>query len=185
MRDHPVRAVFLDRDGVINRNRPDYVKAWEEFEFLPGALKALERLAGSPFYIVVVTNQSAVGRGLLSWQDLEEIHARMEMEIRQAGGRLNGVYCCPHTPADLCDCRKPSPGLLLRAAKDLNLDLGASWLIGDSLNDVAAAQAVGVRPILVNTRQSSTMYPDSALENGLVCNGLDQAIEFLPGRAGA
>jgi len=145
----PRAALFLDRDGVICRNRDDYVRSPRQLELLPGALDALRRLAPSRFAIVVVTNQSAVNRGLLAPEALEAIHARLRASVRAAGGRLDAVYHCPHRPDERCSCRKPAPGLLQRAAADLQLDLARSWLVGDHPSDLLAARAAGCRPILV------------------------------------
>ena len=144
-------AIFLDRDGVINRDRPDYVKSWAEFEFLPGVLEALRQLAATPYAIVVVTNQSAIGKGLVSQAAVDGIHNQMLAAVDEAGGRIDALYYCPHHPQAGCDCRKPRPGLLMQAAGDLGLDLSQSWLIGDSLRDLQCAVAAGVRPILVRT----------------------------------
>lgn len=144
-------AVFIDRDGVICYNRADYVKRWAEFAFLPGALDALARLAKSGFAIVVVTNQSAINRGRVALETVEEIHQRMAAAIEEAGGRIDAIYLCPHRPDEGCTCRKPLPGLLQRAASELGLDLSRSFLIGDALEDVQAALAAGCRPYLVLT----------------------------------
>jgi D-glycero-D-manno-heptose 1,7-bisphosphate phosphatase len=144
-------AVFLDRDGVINENRDDYVKGWEEVRLLPGALEALARLAASPFRIVLISNQSPIGRGILTVGQVEAINRRLVEEIEARGGRIDGVYYCPHHPDDGCECRKPRPGLLLRAARELGLELERSYLVGDALSDVEGAIAAGCRPILVLT----------------------------------
>jgi D-glycero-D-manno-heptose 1,7-bisphosphate phosphatase len=144
-------AVFLDRDGVINHNRPDHVKTWEEFAFLPQALGALRRLAALDWPVVVVSNQAAVGRGLVDWGTVEEINTRMAAVVRDFGGRVDAVLCCPHRPDEGCACRKPQPGLLLQAAERLGLDLEASFLIGDAESDVLAARSAGCRPVLVET----------------------------------
>lgn len=144
-------AVFLDRDGVINENRDDYVKDWTEVRFIPGALEALACLSSLPFSIVLITNQSVIGRGILSLEQLEAIHHRLVTEIRAHGGRMDGIYYCPHHPDVNCDCRKPKPGLLYRAARDLKLDLARSYLIGDAVSDIEAALSAGCRPILVLT----------------------------------
>lgn len=144
-------AVFLDRDGVINENRDDYVKDWTEVRFIPGALAALACLSTLPFSIVLITNQSAIGRGILTLEQVEAIHRRLVTEIQAHGGRMDGVYYCPHHPDVGCDCRKPQPGLLYRAAQELELDLARSYLIGDAVSDVEAALAAGCRPILVLT----------------------------------
>ncbi|MEW5868440.1 MAG: D-glycero-beta-D-manno-heptose 1,7-bisphosphate 7-phosphatase [Chloroflexota bacterium] len=153
----PRPAVFLDRDGVLNYNPEFYVKSWDEFRFLPGVLEALSALAACPWPIVVITNQSVVGRGIISAQALDEIHARMQQAIAAAGGRLDGVYVCTHHPAQACTCRKPAPGLLLQAAAELNLDLSASVFIGDSPGDVQAALAAGVLPVLVRQNQEKPL----------------------------
>jgi len=148
---HPNRAIFLDRDGVINENRDDYVKAWEEVCFLPGVFEALARLAATPFRIVITTNQSPIGRGILTRAQVETINRRLVTEIEARGGRVDRVYYCPHRPDEGCDCRKPRPGLLLRAAQELELDLGRSYLVGDAVSDVEAALAAGVQPVMVRT----------------------------------
>jgi len=148
-RDDLAAAVFLDRDGVINENRDDYVKTWDEVRLLPGALEAVARRAATPFRIVLVTNQSPIGRGILTTEQMEAINRRLIEEIEARNGRIDGVYCCPHRPDDGCDCRKPRPGLLLRAARELDLQLDRSYLIGDAVSDVEAAMAAGCQPILV------------------------------------
>jgi D-glycero-D-manno-heptose 1,7-bisphosphate phosphatase len=145
------RAVFLDRDGVINENRDDYVKSWDEVRLIPGALDALAHLAALPFRIVLITNQSPIGRGILSTEQVEAINRRLVAEIETHGGRVDGVYYCPHHPDDGCACRKPQPGLLHAAAQDLGLDLAHSYLVGDAASDVEAALAAGCTPILVLT----------------------------------
>jgi D-glycero-D-manno-heptose 1,7-bisphosphate phosphatase len=144
-------AIFLDRDGVINENRPDHVKSWEEFAFLPGALEALRALAGLGWPVIVISNQAIINRGLATRQTVDEINARMTAAIRDAGGRIDGVFYCPHRTDDGCDCRKPRPGLLFKAAADHGLDLARSFLVGDAESDVLAAQAAGCQAILVLT----------------------------------
>lgn len=149
---HPASpAIFLDRDGVINQNRSDYVKSWAEFVFLPGALDALAQLATLGLPIVVLTNQSPIARGLLAETTLQEMHRRMVDEIQSRGGRIDGVYYCPHHPNAHCACRKPQPGMLLRAGAERNLDLSRSVFIGDSASDMEAGQSAGCRGILLRT----------------------------------
>jgi len=135
--------VFIDRDGVICRNRDDHVKSWEEFEFLPGVLDALVRLAQSDLRIIVVTNQAIVNRHLVSGAVVNEIHERMAQTIRAAGGRIDRVMCCPHRPDEECGCRKPKPGLLLDAARELDIDLAQSYLVGDAKSDMGAGRTAG------------------------------------------
>lgn len=144
-------AIFLDRDGVINENRADYVKSWREFTFLPGALPALALLAQMNLPIIVVSNQSAVGRGVMRRRDVDAIHHRMIAGILKAGGRIDAIFYCPHRPEEACTCRKPQPGMLLAAAAQLQLDLTRSVFIGDAETDVQAAQQAGCYPLLVRT----------------------------------
>jgi D-glycero-D-manno-heptose 1,7-bisphosphate phosphatase len=167
------RAVFLDRDGVINRERSDYVRSWSEFEFLPQALPALAALNWAGATVVVVTNQSVVGRGLISEQQLARIHDRMRSEISAAGGDIDAVYVCIHTPAAGCPCRKPRTALFESAAADLGIDLRESVMVGDALTDVQAARAVGCRPVLVG--DSRPGLPNDVM----VVEDLAQAVERI------
>jgi histidinol-phosphate phosphatase family protein len=143
-------VVFVDRDGVINRMRQDYVKSWLEFEPLPGAIDAMARLSSSGRDVIVVTNQSAIGRGLVSLATVQEIHDRLSAMVEAAGGEIRAFLICPHTPADNCPCRKPAPGLLRRAHDELGVDLAEAVLIGDQPTDVEAAHAAGCGAILID-----------------------------------
>lgn len=142
-------ALFLDRDGVIIENRANYVRSWEDVVFFPSALSALQKAAGLPHQIVIVTNQSAIGRGIISLDEAQELNRRIVHIIKSTGGRIDAVYMCPHAPDDHCDCRKPKPGLLLRAAQDLSIDLASSIMIGDAQSDLLAAQAAGIRDLIL------------------------------------
>jgi len=144
-------AIFLDRDGVINRNRADHVKTWAEFEFLPGVLDALRRLAQLEWPVVVISNQAVIGRGIVTQQTIDEINVHMSNIVQSVGGRIDRVFCCPHRPEENCTCRKPQPGLLFKAAEQMKLDLTRSFFVGDAESDVQAAKAVGCRPVLVKT----------------------------------
>lgn len=143
-------TVFLDRDGVINRMRPgDYVKSWDEFQFLPGAREATARLTAAGYRLIVITNQACVGKEIVSWATVQEIHARMIEEIARAGGWIEAVLCCPHLANAGCVCRKPAPGLLTRAHEEYGVDLTRAVLVGDSVTDVQAAAAVDMPAIMV------------------------------------
>jgi histidinol-phosphate phosphatase family protein len=142
-------AVFLDRDGVINRRRPDHVKSLAEFEFLPGAVEALATLHRSGIRTVVVTNQAVVGRGLLREHELALIHQWMRIAISVGGGHIEKIYACTHLPENGCACRKPGVQLFLRASSELGIHLRSSVMIGDAVTDVQAARAVGCLPILI------------------------------------
>ena len=143
--------VFLDRDGVIIRNRPDYVKSWSEVELLPGALQAISLLSQQGCRIAVVTNQSAIGRGIISRSEVEAIHTRLDRLIRDSGGFIAGYFICPHRPDEGCTCRKPRPGLLTEAAGVLGLTLRGAVVVGDQLVDLEAAAAAGCSAILVGS----------------------------------
>ncbi len=143
------RTVFLDRDGVINVNRPEQVRCWEEFEFLPRSLEALALLADHGFDVIVVTNQSGVNRGLITPSQLAEIHSRMCGAIASHGGRVRAILYCPHRPDEGCTCRKPQPGLLVQAQRCLGVDLSVAVLVGDHPADLEAARQAGCRSMLV------------------------------------
>jgi D-glycero-D-manno-heptose 1,7-bisphosphate phosphatase len=175
-------AVFLDRDGVIIQNREDYVKSWLEVRFLPGALAALSRLSRTRYALVVVTNQSAVGRGTITMGQAVEINQRVIATIESWGGRVDACYMCPHHPERGCDCRKPAPGMLLRAAREMGLDLSRSYSVGDAASDVLAAQAVGARGILVRTGRGEEQVPlleAQGLTASPVVADLQAAVDFI------
>lgn len=145
------RLVILDRDGVINEERVDYVRSVGQWRPLPGSLEAIARLCRAGLAVAVATNQSGVGRGLLSARVLEAIHAKMRAAVRATGGELAGVFHCPHTPEDNCRCRKPLPGLLKEIENAVGLPVAGEYMVGDSMRDLQAAVAAGARPALVRT----------------------------------
>jgi len=155
-----MQAVFLDRDGVICQNRSDYIKSWSEFRFLPGAKESLAALSRLEVPIIVVTNQSVIGRNIVPAGVVDDIHHRMAAEIRACGGRIDRVLYCPHHPDQRCNCRKPEPGMLLQAAQELDIDLPRSYMIGDAATDLIAGQRVGCRAFLVLTgRGARQLWP--------------------------
>jgi D-glycero-D-manno-heptose 1,7-bisphosphate phosphatase len=150
-------AVFLDRDGTLTVEA-EWVTKREELRLLPGACDAVALLSRAGFAVVLATNQSAVARGLVTESQLAEIHAHLADALARGGARLDAVYACPHHPSEgvppfrrECECRKPKPGMLLAAARDLDLDLARSHVVGDAERDLAAGAAVGARGILVAT----------------------------------
>ena len=150
-------AIFIDRDGVINCRRPgDYVLDWSQFIFMPGIRKALKQLASLRLPIIVISNQAAVGKGLLTPDGLQEITARLRHVLLNDGVFLTAAYYCPHAPRDNCVCRKPKPELLFKAADDFNINLSNSVFIGDSETDVQAARAAGCNPVLFGSGLSSS-----------------------------
>ena len=136
-------TVFLDRDGVINRDSPDYVTAWDQFVFLPGSLEAIGRLTRAGMAVILITNQSAVGRGMMDIATLEGMHRNLCRAVADQGGRIDAVYYCPHHPDDGCTCRKPRPGMILQARQRYDLDLGAAVMIGDSARDIECGIRAG------------------------------------------
>jgi len=146
-------AVFLDRDGVINRRLPgDYVRSWDQFRFLPGARAGLRLLREAGHILVVITNQRGIGRGLMSEADLAEVHRRMQVELVRAGAGVDAIFHCPHDLNENCGCRKPKPGMIERALERFAIDTEHSWVVGDSLSDLEAGRAMGIRGILVAAR---------------------------------
>lgn len=153
------KAIFLDRDGTINKY-VGFLRDIENFELLPGVAQAIRKIDASGYLVIVVTNQPVIARGEVSPEELQKIHNKMETLLGQEGAYLDGIYYCPHHPDKgfagerpeykiNCDCRKPKPGLLLKAAQDLNIDLSQSWMIGDGENDVKAGTNAGCRTALI------------------------------------
>jgi D-glycero-D-manno-heptose 1,7-bisphosphate phosphatase len=167
------RAVFLDRDGVINRKADEgsYVRRWSDFEFLPGALVALRRLRAAGASLFIVTNQRGVARGIVNALDLAEIHARMSQELQAAGAAVEGIYVCPHE-ADACSCRKPEVGLFLTAARDHPwISFPSADLIGDSLGDLEAGRRLGMRLWLVGDGERRAAIMRQSEEQGIELAG--------------
>lgn len=150
------RAAFLDRDGTINTEK-EYLYRIDEFEFIPGAPEAVRLLNEAGFLVVVVSNQSGVGRGYYTEDDVETLHRHIATELAGAGARVDAWFYCPHHPSGrgsyalACRCRKPLPGMLIEAAARYDIDLASSVMIGDKLVDVEAGMAAGCRPMLVRT----------------------------------
>lgn len=169
--------IILDRDGVINYDSDDYVRTAQAWRPLPGSLEAIAQLHAHGYHVVVVSNQSGIGRGLFTEAALEAIHTKMVRAVEATGGALAGIYYCPHRPDEGCDCRKPAPGLLRRAARELGFDLSGVPFIGDKASDVLAARAVGARPILVRTGRGEAA---AALEAGIeLYDDLAHAVDRL------
>ena len=151
MSDNQPRIVVLDRDGVINHESAAYIKSTEEWEPLPGSLDAIATLCHAGFIVTVATNQSGVGRGFLTAETLDAIHEKMIDGVKAAGGNIDGIFICPHRPDEGCRCRKPNPGMLHQVADKFSCRPADMLVIGDSIRDLQAAEAVGARPILVRT----------------------------------
>ena len=178
-----VPAIFLDRDGVLIENRPDYVRNWAQVRIIPKIVDALASHAVKNYKIIIVTNQSAVGRGLITLETARNINEHLVRVIEKHKGQIHGVYMCPHDPSAQCFCRKPKPGLILQAANDLSLDLDRSWMIGDAWSDLVAGRAAGVHKVaLLRTGRGSEQLlqqsPDN-LTDYFVFNDLADAVHTI------
>ena len=167
-----MKAVFLDRDGVININPTNngYVCNWKDFTFVQNALNAVSSLVQNGFHIFIITNQAGIGRGLFTEDQLAHTHSKMLKEIERYGGCVEKIYYCPHHPDDNCECRKPKSGMLHKASDEHSIDLSNAFFVGDSIKDIDAAAAVGTIPILVLTghgRASYRFYTEHAFSASL------------------
>jgi D-glycero-D-manno-heptose 1,7-bisphosphate phosphatase len=142
--------LYLDRDGVINKDRRDYIKHRREFEFYPDALKALRWLREHRIFVVLISNQSAINRGIITWEDFWDIHHWMLRGVRESGGDILGACYCPHRPDEGCSCRKPSPGMIETAAAVFQIPLTETFFIGDRSSDLLAARRAGCRGVLLD-----------------------------------
>ena len=187
------RAVFLDRDGTICEE-VGYIDSIERLRLIPGSVAAIKVLNDWGFKVVMVTNQSGVARGFFPERLLEELHAKLSRKLREEGAYLDGIYYCPHHPSEgsapyvqVCACRKPAPGLLLRAAQDLDLDLSASYMIGDHFSDVECAQGVGAQGILLLTGHGSKAIAQKenwARPPSFIASDLFEAVNWIVSNLG-
>ena len=181
------RAVFLDRDGTINEEK-DYLHRIADFAFLPGAPEAIRRLQDAGFLVIVVTNQSGVARGYFDEAAVHALHEHIQQQFAGYGTRIDAFYHCPHHPIEgvgeyrvNCDCRKGSPGMLLQAAREYDIDLSCSFMIGDKLADIEAGRAAGCRAILVRTGYGTGEEPRvvAKFPGTTVCRDLVTAVEVI------
>jgi D-glycero-D-manno-heptose 1,7-bisphosphate phosphatase len=147
-------TIFLDRDGVINRKiEGGYVTSWDEFEWLPGSLEAMVLLTAKGWDIFIVTNQACVGKGVIGQDELDQIHDALVNELTRHGAIVKGIYFCPHRSDECCICRKPEPGMLLKAATDHSLTLASCYFVGDSITDMQASSAAGTYGIFIGENE--------------------------------
>lgn len=165
-----MKLVILDRDGVINHDSPDFIKSPDEWKPLKGSIDAIARMSQAGYDVVVMTNQSGIGRGLFSADMLGQIHVRMIEHIQQGGGKIQSILFCPHHPDDLCNCRKPLTGMYDELANRLNINYHGIFSVGDSLRDLYAAKHAGATPVLVKTGNGKKSLKQIAndQEGGLV-----------------
>jgi len=176
------KCVFLDRDGVINKKAPegDYIKNWSEFKFLPGVKEAIKRLNKAGFLVIIVTNQRGIAKGLMTKEDLEDIHSKMIKELKKSGVRINSIYYCPHDEKDNCNCRKPKSGMFLRAKEDFEIDFTKSWVIGDSIADIEAGKIIKCETILINKfNKKGNILKEREIKPDFIVNNLKNAINIV------
>lgn len=145
------KLVILDRDGVINEDSDEYVKSADEWIPIPGSIEAIAELSKAGYIIAVATNQSGIGRGLFDLDDLEAMHQKLLSLVEEQGGEIDGIFYCPHTPEDQCDCRKPRPGLMVAIESEFNMPVDGCYIVGDSQRDLEAGFVKGCQPVLVKT----------------------------------
>mgnify|MGYP006106720615 FL=1 len=150
------KAIFLDRDGVINKNRDDYVKSTKELEIFSNIGKEILKLKMKGFLIIVITNQSVINREIITIRELEEIHSTIQKFLMKSKTSIDKFYFCPHRPDENCDCRKPKPGLILQAINEFSIDVSKSWMVGDSKTDIQAGEKAGCKTILLKKNDSFT-----------------------------
>ncbi len=177
-----MKAIFLDRDGVINRDPNDgsYITGWEKFEFLPGSLEAIKDLTDNGYDIFIISNQAGVGKGVYTAESLNEITARMIKEIEKSGGRISSVNYCIHKPDEGCDCRKPGNDLIKKAVTGLDVDFGRSYFIGDSRKDIEAGKSMGCMTVLLLTgKENPDKIKDWETKPDITKNNLKEAVQWV------
>ncbi len=170
-----IKLVILDRDGVINRDSPEYIKSPEEWHAIPGSLNAIVRLNKANIKVAVATNQSGVARGFYDLDMLDNIHTKMITELKKAGGFFDTIFFCPHHPDEHCECRKPKPGLLLQISKHLHINLSEAVMIGDAKRDIEAAITAGAKGIFISDTHKNP-FPNTHIP---VFSDLSQAVDAI------
>jgi D-glycero-D-manno-heptose 1,7-bisphosphate phosphatase len=177
------RSVLLDRDGVLNHDHPDYITSWEEYQFYPDALDALRWLKHHGIGTILISNQSALHRGLVDWDGFWQLHQRVINHVRAAGGDIRAAFYCPHRPEENCWCRKPSPRMILAAARIFGLHLPSTPMIGDRLTDLISAARAGCRAVWLQRENAPGPQQQAGSHHqivpDLVCTTLHQAVQAL------
>ena len=161
-----LKTVFLDRDGVINKERSDYIKSISELEIFPNVAKNIELLKNAGFLVVVITNQSVINRGLITHETVDQIHDSIQNYLKTNGTSVDRFFYCPHKPNENCNCRKPKPGLLHQAILELDIDPESSWMIGDNDSDIEASTSIGCKAIKIDNNFSLGKAVRKILDSG-------------------
>ena len=173
------KVVFLDRDGTISRDSPDHIKSWDELHFLPNAKQGIKLLNDDGFNIIIITNQSVIARGMVTIEGLDFIHQNMIKELEDYGCKIHKIYYCPHHPDDGCNCRKPNPGLLLKAAQENNIDTSKSYMVGDRMMDVEVGKAVDCKTILISSELGLQELKNSRIKPDYLAKDLLDASKWI------
>jgi D-glycero-D-manno-heptose 1,7-bisphosphate phosphatase len=176
-----MKIIILDRDGVINYDSEKFVKNVDEFIMIPGSVDAIANLSQAGFKVIVCTNQSGLGRGLFSMEELNEMHEKLHQSVEQAGGSIDAIIFCPHITEDKCDCRKPKPGMIIDICERFHVeDVSHVMMIGDSIRDLQAIDAAGGIPILVKTGNGKkTLAKETLPPETMVFEDLLAASEYV------
>jgi D-glycero-D-manno-heptose 1,7-bisphosphate phosphatase len=172
--------IILDRDGVINEDSDDYIKSPAEWQPIPGSLEAIAKLSQHGYRVVIVTNQSGIGRKLFTIETLNAIHMKMNTHLAQFGGVIEAIFFCPHTPKDNCNCRKPKPGLYNDVSERLRVSLNKVYCVGDKMTDIKAIQSAGGKPILVCTGKGQSEIDQDLVPAGIpIYNDLAEFVDDI------
>ena len=159
------KAVFLDRDGVINKNKINYVKTIEELEILPSIGISIKKLKNNDYFVIVITNQSPINRKLMTHEQLNLIHSSIQQHLESFDTSIDKFYFCPHMPQENCNCRKPKTGMLMQAISEFNIEPTLSWMIGDNDSDIQAGLAVGCRTLRIDDNTNLQLAVDKILNS--------------------
>lgn len=177
-----MKLIILDRDGVINEDSDDYIKSPEEWIPIPGSLDAIARLNHSGYAVAIASNQSGIARGYFDMQSLAAMSVKMNEMLSQHGGRIDAMVFCPHGPKEGCDCRKPKPGMLIEIGNRFKTSLGNVMFVGDNINDIKAARAAGVKPVLVRTgkgEKTAARLAENDFNDVPVYDDLDEVVNSI------
>lgn len=172
-------TVFLDRNGVINKDKKEYITRWSQFEFMPHIFTVLRVFNDRGYRVIIVTNQCGVGEGLMTITKIKSMHNRMRLRVYNEGGMISGLYFCPHKKEDNCHCRKPRPGMFLDAKEDFpDIDFNQSFMIGDRWSDMDAASALGIKTCMLIDKL--TDLHKCRVEPDFCISDISQAIQLVP-----
>jgi len=173
------KIVFLDRDGTVSRDSIDHIKSWDEFHFLPHAKEGIRILCNAGFHIIFITNQSVIARGMTTLEELDFIHDNMVQELEEYGCKIEKIYYCPHHPDDNCDCRKPKPGLLLKAIAEYSITPEKAYMVGDRIMDVQVGKKARCKTVLIENERGLQELKEQQLQPDHIAKDLADAAVWI------